>query len=64
MKVEVDSEDLKWILTMPGWEFNDEAIKKTDEVTKRLWGVLGVIDAMDQITKRMAKQKEMDAEAR
>ena len=59
-KVEVDSEDLEWILTMPGWEFTSEAVSKTDEVKKRLWEAVGVKDKMDAVHKSMVKRMEMD----
>ena len=59
MKVEVESEDIEWMLTMPGWELTHEAVKKTEEVSNRLWNILGVTNKMEQTIKGLKKRKEV-----
>lgn len=56
--VKVNAEDLEWILTMPGWEFNTVAVKRTSEVKDRLWEALGVRDVREQFNRTVIKRKE------
>jgi hypothetical protein len=58
--VKVRAEDLKWILVMPSYEFTDKAVKKSEEVKKRLWAALKLTDNMQIIMESLHMRKDND----
>jgi len=59
--VKIRKDDLEWILIMPSWEFTKNAVKKTQQVEKRLWKALGIKNDMERLVITMNKRKKNES---